>query len=325
MKTALLPTLATILLFGGAAIHSHADAPQFHVGTYNIRTSNGDRATTNAWACRKGYLAALVRKLDLDVVGIQEVKPGQLAFLRNELPQHAALGFFSNEATKRTESTPNPVFFRKERFDLVRDGVFWLSETPDVPLSKSWATSEPRACTWVVLKDKASGATLCFANVHTDHLSPLAREKGMGLVLDRLAEIAPQGAAVVLVGDHNCRENTRPAKLAAARMRDALYATQTPPKGPWRTFTAWRWLEHETPATEALKVDSAIRNATKKSPEGERLEDGIPVFKKYGARIDYIYVSEGVKVLEYESHADKRPDGNYYPSDHFPVTAVIEL
>ncbi len=322
MKTTVLHALTAILLVG-ATIPCHADSPQFRVGTYNIRTSNGDRATTNAWVYRKGDLAALVRKLDLDVVGFQEVKPGQLAFLRKELPKYTASGFFSNEATKRTESTPNPVFFRKERFDLVRDGVFWLSETPDVPLSKSWATSEPRVCTWVALKDKASGATLCFANVHTDHLSPLAREKGMELVLNRLEEIAPEGAAVILVGDHNCRENARPAKLAAAKMRDALYATQTPPKGPWRSFTAWRWLEHETPATEALKVDSAIRNATKKSPEGQRLEDGIPVFRKYGSRIDYVYVSRGVKVLAYETHPDPRPGGKLYPSDHFPVTAVI--
>ena len=47
--------------------------------------------------------------------------------------------------------------------------------------------------------------------------------------------------------------------------------------------------------------------------------------EKYGARIDYIYVSPGVKVLEFETVNAPRPGKKLYPSDHFPVAAVIEL
>ncbi len=322
MKTIDILALSA-MLFAGAALSCRADSTQVRVGTYNLRVSNADVNSTNAWKNRRGDVGALLRKLDLDVVGFQEVLPTQLEFLRKAFPECAVSGFFTNGAKK--VATQNPILFRKERFDLLKEGVFWLSETPEVPNSKSWKTAYARCCSWVILADRKSGATLCFANVHTDHISRLAREKGMEVVLDRLDETAPKGASVILVGDHNCRENAKPAKLAAARMRDALYATQTPPKGPWRTFTGWRWVERETPASEALKVDSAIRNATKKSSEGERLEGGIPVFRKYGARIDYIYVSEGVNVLDYETHADERSDGHFYPSDHFPVTADIEL
>ena len=322
MKNTVLPALAAMLL-AGAATTCAAAQPQFRVGTYNIRTSSADNATTNAWKYRRGDLAGLVRKLDLDIVGFQEVQPGQLDFLRKQLAKYALAGLPLDKDGKRIQG--NAVFFRADRFDLLGEGAFWLSETPEVPYSKSWKTAYARVCNWATLKDKASGATLCFANVHTDHVSGLAREKGMELVLGRLEEIAPKGASVILVGDHNCRETSKPAKLVAARMRDALHASQTPPKGPWRTFTGWRWVEAEIPATEALKVDAAVRNATKGTPEGDRIEDGVPVFLKYGARIDYIYVSEGVKVLAYEVHPDTRPDGRHYPSDHFPVTAVIEI
>ena len=45
----------------------------------------------------------------------------------------------------------------------------------------------------------------------------------------------------------------------------------------------------------------------------------------YGPRIDYIYVSDGVKVKSYATRADARPGTKLYPSDHFPITAVIEL
>ena len=294
------------------------------VGTYNIRVSSADVNSTNAWKYRKGDLTNLVHRLDLDVVGFQEVRPNQLEFLREAFPECAVSGFFHDNARQKV-ATPNPIFFRRKQFDLLKEGVFWLSETPEVRNSKSWDTKFARVCSWVILTDKASGTTLCFANVHTDHISRLAREKGMELVLGRLDEIAPKGTPVILVGDHNCRENAKPAQLVAAKMRNALYATQTPPKGPWRTFTGWRWVERETPAAEAIKVDVSVRNANAKSPEGQRIEDGIPVFRKYGARIDYIYVSEGVKVLDYETHADERSDGHFYPSDHFPVTATVEL
>ncbi len=323
MKKTLLPALAVLLLLG-TAIPCDGTPAQLRVGTYNIRVSSADTATTNAWRYRRKDVANLVRKLDLDVVGFQEVRSNQLDFLHKAFPKYAVSGYWQNGAGQKV-ATSNPVFFRKERFDLLKEGVFWLSETPDVPNSKSWNTKNIRCCVWVVLADTAAGTTQCFANVHTDHISALAREKGMELLLNRLDEIAPKGAAVILVGDHNCRENTKPAKLAASKMQNAFYATKTPPKGPWRTFTGWRWVEHETPATEAMKVDVAIRNATKATPEGERREDGIPVFLKYGARIDYIYVSEGVKVLDCETHADVRSDGHFYPSDHFPVTAVIEF
>ena len=322
MKTAIHFALGAMLL-AGAALSCRADTTQVRVGTYNMRVSSADVNSTNAWKYRRGDVGVLLRKLDLDVVGFQEVRPNQLEFLRKTFPECAVSGFFTNGAKK--VATPNPILFRKERFDLLKEGVVWLSETPEVPNSKSWKTTFARCCSWVILTDRKSGATLCFANVHTDHISGLAREKGMEVVLNHLDEIAPKGASVILVGDHNCRETAKPSKLAAAKMRNALYASKTPPKGPWRTFTGWRWVERETPTVEAIKVDISVRNASKGTPEGERLEDGIPVFRKYGSRIDYIYVSEGVNVLDYETHADERSDGHFYPSDHFPVTATVAL
>jgi endonuclease/exonuclease/phosphatase family metal-dependent hydrolase len=49
------------------------------------------------------------------------------------------------------------------------------------------------------------------------------------------------------------------------------------------------------------------------------------VWEDCGPRIDYIYVSDEIKVKSYATHADPRPGTKLYPSDHFPVTAVIEL
>ena len=78
------------------------------------------------------------------------------------------------------------MFYRKDRFDAVKSGTFWLSETPDAPGSKSWNAVCPRICTWVQLADKATGRTFCFANAHTDHKSELARTDGMKLIMKRM-------------------------------------------------------------------------------------------------------------------------------------------
>ena len=68
-----------------------------------------------------------------------------------------------------------------------------------------------------------------------------------------------------------------------------------------------------------------VRNARKGSPDAEKDKNGGYVWEDCGPRIDYIYVSPGVKVKRYATHADPRPGTQLYPSDHFPVTAEIVL
>ena len=47
--------------------------------------------------------------------------------------------------------------------------------------------------------------------------------------------------------------------------------------------------------------------------------------EKYGARIDYIYVSPEIRVLDFETVNEPRAGHRLYPSDHFPVVANIEI
>lgn len=302
----------------GCAIVGGGNAA-LRVGSYNIRLQSGDAGTPNAWDARKEDLVGLIRKLDLDIVGLQEVCPGQADFLTNSLPQYAMVGVHREDGKREGEASP--VLYRKERFDTIKSGTFWLSETPDVPGSKSWETACTRVCSWVWLKDKTTGKTLCFANTHTDHVSELARKEGMLLIIRKMREFAPPGTPVVFTGDHNCREIEEPAEAVTKLLKNALYISETSPKGSWRTFNGWIWRDTEYPTGDALKLLPAERNALLGGND-------VPYAKRYacgGARIDFIYVSEGVSVKSYETRADARPGAKLYPSDHFPVTATIEL
>ena len=278
---------------------------KFRVGTYNIRFTTGDIGTENAWERRRGDLVQLVRRLDLDVFGTQEVRPEQADYLRKNLPDYAFVG--AHRAADRISDEASPVFYRKSRFDVEKSGTFWLCETPDVAGVVGWGAMCPRVCSYLVLREKASGKKFCFANTHTDNASAEAREKGMLLIIERMKEFGG-GAPIIFTGDHNCPETEAPAVAVSKILRNALYESETPPAGPWRTFNGWEHLAAETSTLDAFRLKPGPRND-----------------KRFGQRIDYIYVSPGVRVLSYATIPATRSGMHLYPSDHFPIVATIEL
>ena len=286
--------LVLAALFAGCVTQRPAEA--IRVGSYNIRLSPGDKGTPNAWECRKADMVALVKKLDLDAFGMQEVCPDQAEYLRENLPEFAFVG--DHREADRKSGEASPVFYRKSRFEAERSGTFWLSETPDVPASKSWNTCCTRVCSYLVLKDKETGKRFCFANTHTDHVSELAREKGMMLIIERMKDFGA-GSPIVFTGDHNCRYDDAPAKAVRQVLKDARDVTETPVAGPRNTFQGFGKFK-DGPVDE----------------NGKRYKD---------CCIDYIYVSDGTRVLDFVTHDDRRPGTDLYPSDHYPITATVVL
>ena len=264
-----------------------AETPRevLRVGSYNIRLSGADHGTDNAWQVRKADLVKQVKQLKLDVFGMQEVCPDQAQYLREELTGYVFVGEHRGRDRKSDEASP--VFYRESRFEKLNEGTFWLSETPETPGSKSWESACPRVCTYVTLKDKTTGVIFCFANTHTDHRSAKARECGMRLILERMRNVA-HNLPVVFTGDHNCDCSTAPARLARQVFNDAREVVEKPAQGPHSTFHGF----------------GQNRN---------------------GPRIDYIYVTPGVRVLDFVTHDDKRPGTELYPSDHYPITATLVI
>ncbi|MBQ3289644.1 MAG: endonuclease/exonuclease/phosphatase family protein [Kiritimatiellae bacterium] len=301
-----LAALCSAAVLAGANADS---ANAIRVGSYNIRYVAGDKGTDNDWTKRRDDLVALVRGFNLDAFGLQEVDPEQMQYLRVKMPGYGFVGEHRNADRKSGEASP--VAYRKARFDLEKQNTFWLSETPEVPGSRSWGAMCRRVCTYAVLKDKITGKRLCFVNTHLDHKSELANTNGMRLILERMKEFAA-GMPVVLTGDHNCYETSNTAKMATKVLRNALYVSERPPEGPWLSLCLFPRRKKLSPCMEAMKTPEKERN----SNEGR---------KKFGARIDYIYVSQGVRVLDYRTDPTLRPGLDLYPSDHFPIIATLEL
>ena len=146
----------------------------------------------------------------------------------------------------------------------------------------------------------------------------------MQLIIERMRDFG-NGCPIVFTGDHNCRETEDPAIAVSKLLNNALYESKTPPSGSWRTFNGWQWRDEEFSTAEALKLDRPVRNAREGSPDGEKMPNGMHAWELCGARIDYIYVSPGVRVLDYATVSASRPEGGLYPSDHFPIVATIEV
>ena len=291
IKRVLAVAALAMVLVGCATVPSEA----IRVGSYNIRFSSGDKGTPNDWDCRKADLVELVKRCDLDAFGMQEVCPDQAQYLRENLPEFVFVGDHREKDRKTGEASP--VFYRKSRFEAEKSGTFWLSETPDVPASKSWNTRCTRVCSYLILKDRTTGKRFCFANTHTDHVSAEAREKGMLLIIERMKKFGA-GAPIVFTGDHNCCYDEDPAKAVRRILRDCRDITETEDPGPHNTFQGFG-----------------------KYKDGPVNREG--VLKDYS--IDYIYVSNGTRVLDFVTHDDRRQGTDLYPSDHFPITATIVL
>ena len=274
----LLFVLLAGLLYGSAGSAAETQEGTFRLATFNIRTPIDK--PPNAWTCRVDRVRALIQRHRFDVMGLQEATEKQIDDLLTE--GWAYVGVGRDDGKRGGEASP--IFYKKARFEVRDSGTFWLSETPEVPGSKSWDTACPRICTWARMTDRKTGKAFVYFNTHLDHISAAARENGMALILKRIKAI-DKGIPILLTGDMNAGPDSKPIALAKDVLRDTCALSRTPHTGPVATI------------------------------------NGFKFNKKATACIDYIFVSTGVSVLTHATLDDS--ENSLYPSDHFPVVAEL--
>src|SRR4029078_8379233 len=137
------------------------------VMSFNIRYAAADDGK-NSWPLRQELLVDTIKAFDPDLLGTQETLPVQAEYLKEKLPGYTLIGVGSDNGKQRGEQSS--LLFKKERFELADSGHFWLSETPDLPGSKSWDSALPRMVTWARLRDRSAGRrALTYLNPHVEH------------------------------------------------------------------------------------------------------------------------------------------------------------
>ena len=288
MKTILPSLLLTLIMFAqlGVAAEqgavSSSAASSVNVLSFNIRYNNPDDGE-HAWPNRKGMVASVVRFHAADLVGMQEVLRSQIDDLTVLLPNYSWYGVGRNDGKNSGEFSP--IFYRRDRFQLLDSGEFWLSKNPDQIGSKSWDAALPRIATWVKFRDRESKQEFIHLNTHFDHRGEVARTRSAELILDQL-KILSGNMPVVVTGDFNVPPESAAYVTMTSMLVDSKLESVSEPHGPEGTFGGF-----------TVKVGDT------------------------GDRIDYVFVAEGTKVLRYAALSDQW-DGRY-PSDHLPVLAEI--
>lgn len=191
----------------------------------------------------------------------------------------------------KTAGEYSAIFYDTARLQAVQSGTFWLSETPDVPGSKSWDAAITRLVTWVKFKDKRGGKAFFAFNTHFDHIGQEARRQSARMLLERIHQMAGN-MPVVLTGDFNAKPTDDPIKIltdgaALLHVQDTKALSRQPHYGPDGTFNGWK----------AKEVDNEP--------------------------IDYIFIRNGVQVLQHATLSQSW-EGRF-SSDHFPVFAVLQF
>lgn len=170
------------------------------VASYNVRYDNrGDAEKGNAWKNRCPVITGIIRFNDFEIVGAQEVLHHMVEDMLAGLPGYDFVGVGRDDGETKGEYAP--IFYKTDRFELLKSGHFWLSEETDFP-NKGWDAVLPRICTWGEFRDKQSKLRFYFFNLHMDHVGVKAREESSKLVLRKIEEMCGD-APVILTGDFN--------------------------------------------------------------------------------------------------------------------------
>ena len=278
MKTNILFIIISLLTI------ATINAQTTKVMSYNIRFDNPNDGE-NSWVNRKELLCSQLAFYEPDVFGIQEALPNQVQDISNALPKYTFVGIARDGIGKGESSN---IFFKKDKFKLLEQNTFWLSETPEI-ISKGWDAALNRICTYALLKENKTKQIFWIFNTHLDHQGEIARTKGIELILYKIKTLNTQNYPVIFMGDFNSEPTEERIINLKKLMIDSQEISEENPFGPSGTFNAFKHNE--------------------------------PVLKK----IDYIFLSKEnhFKVKKYAVLSDSKD--LKYPSDHLPVYVEIRF
>jgi endonuclease/exonuclease/phosphatase family metal-dependent hydrolase len=197
----------TLLIFSGFILSVMvASGQSIKVMTYNIRLDT-PVDSVNQWPKRTQKVFDLIRKYDPDILGVQEAIHHQLMDLIKNLPQYDYVGVGRDDG--KTKGEFSAILYKKERFRVLQQGTFWLSETPGVPGSKSWDAAITRIASWAKLKDEKTNKEFLSINTHFDHIGKEARRHSASLLKQKAKELG-NDLPLIITGDFNCTRTDPP-------------------------------------------------------------------------------------------------------------------
>ena len=173
---------------------------ELKVVSFNIRY--GDDPNGYSVAERAPRLEYVTKKYDPDVIGFQEYTVPWEKEIENRFPEYEI--FNKYRSVHELESAP--ILWKRDKFELLNTGYFWLSSTPEVE-SRGWDELYNcwRMCEYVILKHKESGKIFTYMNTHYG-FGDKGQVDSSRLIYEYSKKISPYPTFVT--GDFNMRPSS---------------------------------------------------------------------------------------------------------------------
>ena len=287
MRFFMILVLATMLI-GSLA------AQTVKVMTYNLRLDTPDDGV-NQWPKRTNKVVALITKYNPDIIGVQEALHHQLQDLLRMLPDYSYCGVGRDDGKEKGEYSA--ILFRNSRFGLLDTKTLWLSETMDIPGSKSWDAAITRVFTTARFFDRETKKEFVMVNTHFDHIGKVARASSAKIIKTYLAGLETAANTnnttdkieipMIVSGDFNSEPTEEP------------YLNMVEQQGP------------------LVLYDSRPASSTAGTFCGFKV-GAMPC-----KTIDFVFHTKQWVARNYQVITDN--DGTYYPSYHLPVLVDFDL
>jgi len=182
------------------------------VMSFNIRYPN-KLDGINYWENRKTALIAQIHQYNPDIIGFQEVRNEPLDFLKANLNDYQVYAIPRDDGIKKGEMCA--IFFKGAT--LVKNGTFWMSETPELPGSRYFGETLPRICSWVHLIRE--NHEFAIYNTHQS-LRKKGQIKSVSLLNIQIPKLTGD-LPMILMGDFNNDVKSPSYKMLSKNYRDA--------------------------------------------------------------------------------------------------------
>lgn len=250
---------------------------------------------SHRWQLRRQLATQMIRNMDADIIGVQELLPNMRRDIQDILRQeYSVLGFGRFGKLGARSDEHSDILVKKQNIKIEHVKTFWLSKYPE-RLSRAYYAVFPRICTVAELYVEQLESSVRIFNTHLDHICGLSRTLGINVILKYMNEYHKKNPMpIVLMGDLNCRPNSLPVRLL--REHADLYP-DIPLTDVYSQF-------------ENSQISNTFHNFSGKIKSG-------------AYPIDYMFVSKEFDILG-SRIVTEHIDGKY-PSDHYPLLARLRL
>ncbi len=203
------------------------------IATYNIQYPIAN------WPERCFPTVALIKDYKFDVFGAQEPHLPQIEDMMEHIgDEYDWVGAnISGDNDDRTHHL-NPIFYRKERLEVLDYDTVWLS---DVKAEAGYGARFARLFTWVKFRDKKSGKIFFHFNGHYDHRGYEAKIAASYIVLDMVRKVA-KGMPSFVTADYNADKKSEAYKVlqTSALVKDSMLATDNALNKQYQSHPSYR-------------------------------------------------------------------------------------